>query len=124
MTEWKNITVAIMILTLCLNSSFILLDASGFTELIGVNIGLDQNIFAKFAENAQSTTTTPNNLGFSEMATIRLAQTISGMFNLGFALPNVLISLGVPKGITYFLTAPIYACFVISLVYYVTGRGT
>ena len=124
MAEWKNVTTSVMIILLCLNASFILLDATGVSTIIGVNIGLDQNAFAQFAQNAQSIETTPNNLGFSEVATIKLAQILSGFWNLGFALPKVLVSIGIPGMFVAFLTAPIYGCFVISLVYYITGRST
>ena len=124
MAEWKNVTTGVMIIVLCLNASFILLDATGITGVLGVSIGLDQTPFSVFTANAQSITTTPNNLGFAEVASIRLAQILAGFWNLGFALPKVLISIGIPGVIVTFLTAPLYACFVLSVIFYITGRAS
>ena len=124
MAEWKNVTTSVMIIVLCLNASFILLDVTGVANIMGVSIGLDQTPFSAYATSAQSVETTPNNLGFSEVATIKLASILSGFWNIGFALPKVLVTIGIPSIFVAFLTAPIYGCFVLSLIYYITGRAT
>lgn len=124
MAEWSRVTTSIMILVLCLNASFILVDATGIAGMIGVSTGLDQTPFEAFATSAQSLETTPNNMGFAEVATIKLAKALAGFWNLGFALPFVLISIGIPEIYVAFLSAPIYACFVLSAIFYITGRST
>jgi|TARA_R100000963_G_C4628313_1_gene93997 hypothetical protein len=124
MAEWSRVTTSIMILVLCLNAAFILVDTTGIAGMIGVSTGLDQNVFAQFATNAQNLETTPNNMQWAEVATIKLASSLSTFFNLGFALPFVLISIGIPEIYVTFLSAPIYACFVLSMIYYITGRST
>ena len=88
-----------MIIVLCLNASFILLDVTGVANIMGVSIGLDQTPFSAYATSAQSVETTPNNLGFSEVATIKLASILSGFWNIGFALPKVLVTIAAYVGL-------------------------
>lgn len=124
MAEWKNVTTSIMIIVLCLNASLILLDSTGVSVILGVETNLSQTPFSQFAVDAQSVETTPNNLSWGEVATIKLTNTLSGFWNLGFALPKILLSMNIPLVFVTFISAPIYACFILSLIYYITGRAT
>ena len=113
-----------MIIVLCLNASLILLDSTGVSVILGVETNLSQTPFSQFAVDAQSVETTPNNLSWGEVATIKLTNTLSGFWNLGFALPKILLSMNIPLVFVTFISAPIYACFILSLIYYITGRAT
>lgn len=116
----------LMIFMVCLAAAASVMVASGLAAEIGQQpqTGIQEDVDSSnesFKEYSASR---------SEGATSFIGAVISGVdktisaFKLIFALPSLLVNLGLPTWLATFISAPIYFSFGMFILYLITGRRT
>tara|TARA_R110000824_G_scaffold345524_2_gene532192 strand:- start:1968 stop:2348 length:381 start_codon:yes stop_codon:yes gene_type:complete len=125
--QWKNVTLTLLVLLLSVNGAFLYMTTGdpSLSDVIGVEINLDQSPFGTSNAAARSIDAVPSgSVGFAlGNAALMLTSTLTVIWNLIFSAPKIMLQLGVSPAITAFIFTPLYLLTGLTIIHMITGRG-